>query len=59
MDNQKLKGLITGWRSIENQLRDNKPSLYSDSEAWVAANAINQCIGELEALIIIDEENKK
>ena len=61
MDNQKLKGLITGWRSIENKLRDQGkyPGL-SDSEAWIAANFVSQIIGEVEALITIDEElNKK
>ena len=61
MDNQKLKGLITGWRGIENKLRDQGkyPGL-SDSEAWIAANFVSQIIGEVEALITIDEElNKK
>ena len=60
MDNQRIKGLITGWRSMEDKLRDNtKNSLYSDSEAWVAANTIYQCIGELEALILVDEYTQK
>ena len=60
MDNQKLKGLITGWRGIENRLREQGkyPGL-SDSESWIAANFVSQIVGELEALIIIDEENDK
>ena len=60
MDNQRLKGLITGWRDIENKLRDQGkyPGL-SDSEAWIAANFVSQIVGEIESLVIIDEETIK
>ena len=59
MDNQKLKGLIAGWRSTENKLRtkNNHPG-YTDIEAWEAANAVSICASDLEILILLEEEYK-
>ena len=59
MDNQKLKGLVAGWRGMENKLRTKKEHPgYTDTEAWVAANAISQCASDLEILILLEEEYK-
>ena len=57
MDNQRLKGLITGWRSTSRGLTDGKdrPEL-SNSESWLAASILDQCARELEVLVFIDEE---
>ena len=60
MDNQRLKGLLVGWRSMETKLRTKEGHQgITDTEAWLSANAINQCIGELEALLFVDEFDKK
>lgn len=56
MDNQRLKGLTSGWRNRAKKLINNKsrPEL-SNSEAWLIAGTLDQCAEELEALVSIDE----
>ena len=60
MDNQKLKGLITGWRGEARGIRNDKkrPEL-SNSEAWIVSGVIEQYASALEALIFMDEKSIK
>ena len=61
MDNQKLKGLIVGWRNISHGLINKRQhfELSNSSKRQFVADILNQCANELEALIFIDEEKEK
>ena len=55
MINQKLKGLIKGWKNEINKLEQSKirPEL-SNSEASIMTETLNRCINDLELLILIE-----
>jgi len=56
MINQKLKGLIKGWKNEINKLKKTKTKLnISNSEAFIIVETLNRCINDLEILILIEE----
>ena len=57
MTNQKLKGLVRGWKNEINRLKDNKTKLNTpDIEKDIIIETLKRCINDVEILILIEHD---
>ena len=56
IDNQKLKGLIKGWKNEINKLKETKTkSNLSNLKIATIIETIDRCINDIEILILLED----